>query len=65
MRLPSVDGRGSRSAVATRVRAQLGDALAGEFDIVDGADNSADALIVLGDRYPEEPPPETARVSTI
>ena len=55
----------SRRAVAEHVRTALQRALRDDYDITDGRDVSANAAIVIGDRYPEEPLSEAIPVSTV
>lgn len=55
----------SRREAARRVRDTLADRLRQDFVLEEGLDTTADAVVVLGDRYPDERLPESARVSTI
>ncbi len=50
---------------ATTVRRTIRDALNGDFEIVDGLDHSAKAIVVIGDRYPDQTFPEHSNVSTV
>jgi len=47
------------------VRQTLSDRLRPEFDVVFGADASADAVVVIGSDYPRTPPPERQRAFTV
>src|SRR4051794_34499717 len=47
------------------VRRAIHDRLNGEFEAVDGVDPTADAIVVVGDRYPSQRLPEQANVSTV
>ncbi|HEV3139766.1 MAG TPA: hypothetical protein VGY57_04595, partial [Vicinamibacterales bacterium] len=58
---PTIGLIAARGSIADRVRA----ALRADYAIVDGADPSAAALIVVGDRYPDEAISDSARVSTV
>ena len=46
-------------------RARLDDLLRADFDVVDGADAKADAVVVVGSEYPEPPPPTGQRAFTV
>jgi hypothetical protein len=65
MELPAAPGRESRRALAdvtaTRVRALL----ASDYEVVDGPDPDSEAMIVVGDRYPDESIPGSVRTSTV
>jgi hypothetical protein len=71
----TLSGRGrSRVAIVTEdpavdasrsVRRTLADTLRAEFDVVPGADASADAAVVIGSDYPDTPPSERQRVFTV
>ena len=71
----TLSGRGrSRLAIVTEdpavdasrsVRQTLADTLRAEFDVVPGADASADAAVVIGSDYPDAPPSERQRVFTV
>jgi predicted thioesterase len=54
---PSASSAGTRRAVAEKVRDALRRDLSDDFDVMDGLDSSAAALVIVGDRYPETPPP--------
>jgi hypothetical protein len=62
---PSAASAGTRRAVAENVRAKLRRDLCDDFDVIDGLDTSAAALVIVGDRYPETPPPLIVSVSTV
>ena len=71
----TLSGRGrSRVALVTvdsavdasrSVRQTLADALRAEFEVVLGADASADAVVVIGSGYPDTPPAEGQRAFTV
>jgi hypothetical protein len=61
---PSASG-GTRREVAGKVRDALRRDLRDAFDVIDGLDTSAAAIVIVGDRYPETPPPLNASVSTV
>jgi hypothetical protein len=65
MVLPAVDGTSSRRAAATTLRDALRRDLSDAYELVDGIDSSASAAIVIGDRYPDTPLPESLRAWTI
>jgi hypothetical protein len=65
MALPAREGGESRRTVGARVRQTLRDRLAKDFFVEDGADATADAVVVIGDRYPDDPVGGAARVSTV
>ena len=58
---PAIGLIGRHGAVIDELRRTLGH----EFAIVDGADPAAAAFVAVGDRYPDEPIPEAALVSTV
>lgn len=58
----ATSGGGAREVA---VRRAVHDVLSAEFDVADGFDASADATVVVGDRYPDERFDEHARVSTV
>ena len=59
------NGGQSRKASADRVRDSLARDLSADFDSVDGLDTSAAAVVVIGDRYPDEAIAARAKVSTV
>src|SRR6476619_7491932 len=71
----TLSGRGrSRVTIVTEaptldasrsVRQTLADRLRPEFDVVFGADASADAVVVIGSDYPRTPPAERQRAFTV
>lgn len=65
MELPSASGAASRREAAQAVAARLHADLRDAFDIVEGFDRTAAATVLIGDRYPDDPVPETATVSTV
>jgi hypothetical protein len=66
MILPSGSDRTrTRAAEAARVVTALKSALHADLAFVNGFDPAADAIVVVGDRFPLEPMPDAARVSTI
>jgi len=65
MRLPSSSGRGTRGDEAQHAVDALTRDLRRDFEIANGVDTSAAAVIVAGDRYPDVAIPADVRVSTI
>jgi hypothetical protein len=64
MDLPTAEGE-SRDAAARRALVVLQRDLESQFELVPGSDGAAAAAIVIGDRYPEEPPPVSQPTSTV
>jgi hypothetical protein len=65
MNLPAPGGSESRHAAARRALAALQRHLGSEFELVEGADSTAAAAIVIGDRYPDGPTPASQPTSTV
>ena len=54
-------GTAATRVVSDRIRQDL----RGDFDVVSGRDDRADAAIVIGDRYPDQPVPDRQRAFTV
>ena len=65
MDLPARSGSATRRGAATQVRERIRQDLDSDFEVIDGLDPTAAAVVVVGDRYPDETFADESQISTV